>query len=161
MRWSRRRCSSQWEVVSLLLARARTADRSSSSPKAARSATSAVSASAVDHDWLGHGERFERALCSTEALLNLQNPRDPALIIYPLRRIGSRRALGHTGFTTDDIDQLGSHAAKIQDLNVGSTVGCKHMWPEWVEHPEIAHTAAPWLFFPQAKCSPPQLTTDH
>ncbi len=117
-------------------------------------------ASAVDHDWLGHGERFERALCSTEALLNLQNPRDPALIIYPLRRIGSRRALGHTGFTTDDIDQLGSHAAKIQDLNVGSTVGCKHMWPEWVEHPEIAHTAAPWLFFPQAKSSPPT-NNDH
>lgn len=103
-------------------------------------------ASAIDHDWLGKGERFERALCSTEALLNLQNPRDPALIIYPLRRIGSRRALGHTGFTEKDRQQLGAHAVKVRDMNVGSTVGCQHMWPEWVEHPLVAHQAAPWLF---------------
>lgn len=103
-------------------------------------------ASAIDHDWLGKGERFERALCSTEALLNLQNPRDPALIIYPLRRIGSRRALGHTGFTEKDLQQLGPQAVKVRDVNVGSTVGCQHMWPEWVEHPAVAHQAAPWLF---------------
>lgn len=103
-------------------------------------------ASAIDHDWLGKGERFERALCSTEALLNLQNPRDPALVIYPLRRIGSRRALGHTGFTEKDLQQLGAQAVKVRDVNVGSTVGCQHMWPEWVEHTAVAHQAAPWLF---------------
>lgn len=103
-------------------------------------------ASAIDHDWLGRGERFERALCSTEALLNLQNPRDPALIIYPLRRIGSRRALGHTGFTEQDLEQLGGQAKKVCDVNVGATVGCQHMWPEWVEHPVVARQAAPWLF---------------
>lgn len=103
-------------------------------------------ASAIDHDWLGKGERFERSLCSTEALLNLQNPRDPALVIYPLRRIGSRRALGHTGFTEKDLQQLGAQAVKVRDVNVGSTVGCQHMWPEWVEHTAVAHQAAPWLF---------------
>jgi len=103
-------------------------------------------ASAIDHDWLNPGERFGRALCSTECLLNLKNAHDPALLIYPLRRIASRRALGNTGFTAADRKALGSFNSKVRDIDVSDVIGCRHIWPAYTNQPRLVHQASPWLF---------------
>ncbi len=103
-------------------------------------------ASAIDHDWLNPGERFGRALCSTECLLNLKNAHDPALLIYPLRRIASRRALGNTGFTAADRKALGSFSSKVRDIDVSDVIGCRHIWPAYTNQPRLVHQASPWLF---------------
>lgn len=103
-------------------------------------------ASAIDHDWLNPGERFGRALYSAECLLNLKNSHDPALFIYPLRRIASRRALGNTGFTAADRKALGSFNSKVRDIDVSDVIGCRHIWPAYVNQPRLVHQASPWLF---------------
>ena len=105
-------------------------------------------ASAIDHDWLNPGERFDRALCSTESLLNLRNPLDAALVIYPLRRIGSGRALGVTGFTEKDRTALGAWHRKVRDLDVSASVGCRHFWPAYVQQTGLSHAASNYLFYP-------------
>ena len=115
---------------------------------AGRQIRTVFAASAIDHDWLNPGERFERALCSTECLLNLRNPFDAALVMYPLRRIGSSRALGVTGLTEKDRSALGNSHRKVRDLDVSESVGCRHFWPSYVEQTGLARAASNYLFYP-------------
>jgi hypothetical protein len=104
-------------------------------------------ASAIDHDWLNPGERFDRALCSIECLLNLRNQHDPALLIYPLRRFASRRALGCTGLTDSDRAELGGRSVQVRELDVSADVGFRHFWPAYTEEYGIARRAANYLFW--------------
>lgn len=106
-------------------------------------------ASAIDHHWLNPGEELGCALGRTEGVLNLTNTQDPALAVFPLRCKGIRRALGRTGLTEDDREQLGSLARRVKDLNVAEQVGCRHMWPAWTEEPALAMRAMSWLMFEQ------------
>lgn len=106
-------------------------------------------ASAIDHDWLNPGERFDRALCSLRCVLNLQNRHDPALLLYPARRIGSRRALGQTGLTEKDRRALGVRSCQVRDLDVTELIGCRHLWPVWTAEHSLACRASNYLFRPE------------
>ena len=106
-------------------------------------------ASAIDHDWLNPNERFGRALCCTECLLNLKNSDDLALKIYPLRRpICSSRALGNAGFTSKDHRELGHFGMKVRDLDVSRQIGHHHLWPYYYERPWMSRTISNYVFFP-------------
>jgi hypothetical protein len=104
-------------------------------------------ASAIDHDWLNPEERFGRALCCVECLINLRNVKDPALQIYPLRRIGSSRALGAAGFTSKDRRELGTYGSRVRDWDVSSIIGHDHSWPNYVAHGSLASSLRNYLFF--------------
>ncbi len=104
-------------------------------------------ASAIDHDWLNPGQRFDRALSSTECLLNLHNHNDPALLIYPFRRIGSSRALGCTGFTEKDRNKLGQRSHRVKDWDVTEVIGVGHLWPNYVKRPSLACNLRNYLYF--------------
>jgi len=105
-------------------------------------------ASAIDHDWLNPGQRFDRALCATECLLNLRNDCDPALTIYPLRHIGSSRALGCSGFTSKDRKKLGSWNSRVRDLDVSDQIGAAHLWPNYVSQVWLARRISNYVYFP-------------
>ncbi|MBI1312286.1 hypothetical protein GC176_13435 [bacterium] len=102
---------------------------------------------AIDHDWLNPGQRYDRALCAAECVLNLKSRSDWALAIYPLRRPFSRLALGQTGFTSRDLRQLGSRAGQVADFDVSEQLGVNHIWPCFYERPEIAAALVPWIYF--------------
>ncbi len=104
-------------------------------------------ASAIDHDWLNPGERYDRALSSTECLLNLRNRKDPALVIYPLRGPGSSRALGCTGFTEKDREELGRRNPKVRDWDVSEMIGIGHLWPNYMKRPALASHLRNYLYF--------------
>lgn len=106
-------------------------------------------ASAIDHDWLNPGERFDRALDSLQSVLNLQNRIDPALLLYPMRHPGSRRALGLTGLTRADRRELGVRSSQVRDLDVTESIGCRHIWPSWTAEKSIACRASSYLFWPE------------
>ncbi len=53
-----------------------------------------LTAAAFDHDWLNPGNLYGRALCRTDALLNLVNQHDWALAFYHLRTLSSKQAVG-------------------------------------------------------------------
>jgi hypothetical protein len=106
-------------------------------------------ASAIDHDWLNPGERFDRALCSLQCLLNLQNRHDPALLLYPGHRVGARRALGQVGLTEKDRKALGLRNCQVRDLDVTEAIGCRHLWPFWTAEPSLACRASAYLFRPE------------
>ncbi len=105
-------------------------------------------ASAIDHDWFNPGQEFERALCCTECLLNLKNSKDCVLSVYPLRRFGSSRALGKTGFTAKDRVRLQGWSAKVVDLDVSSEIGHSHLFPEYANRPWLATKISNYVFFP-------------
>ena len=104
-------------------------------------------ASAIDHDWLNPKERYGRALCCLECLINLRNARDPALQIYPLRRIGSSRALGASGFTSKDRRELGVYGSRVRDWDVSLIIGHDHSWPNYVARGSLASSLRNYLFF--------------
>lgn len=104
-------------------------------------------ASAIDHDWLNPGEHFGRALMCTESLINLRNHKDPALFIYPFRRLGSARALGCTGFTKSDRSDLRGWSGRVRDLDVSEWIGAKHMWPSYINKPGLARQLQNYLYF--------------
>ena len=104
-------------------------------------------ASAIDHDWLNPEERYGRALCCVECLINLRNAKDPALQIYPLRRIGSSRALGLAGFTSKDRRELGAYGSRVRDWDVSSLIGHDHSWPNYVTYTSLASSLRNYLFF--------------
>jgi hypothetical protein len=105
-------------------------------------------AAAIDHDWLNPGQEYDRALCCTECVLNLKNCKDAALTLYPLRRIGSSRALGTTGFTPKDRARLQGWSGKCVDLDLSSSIGHRHLWPEFYNRPWIARKISNYVFFP-------------
>jgi hypothetical protein len=111
-------------------------------------------ASAIDHDWLNPGERYDRALRSVECLINLQNRRDPALKIYPLHRLGLSRALGCSGFTDRDYEELGWQAGRVRNWDVSNIVGAGHFWPNYVKRPQLARGLRNYLYFADATQSP-------
>jgi len=104
-------------------------------------------AAALDHNWLNPGERYGRALCRVECLLNLQNRRDLPLAAYPLRKPFSHRALARVGFTRGDFARLGWQSAKTRQIDVTQLVGTGHMWPNYYRRPEIASAIAPYIYF--------------
>ncbi|MBL8817574.1 MAG: alpha/beta hydrolase [Planctomyces sp.] len=105
-------------------------------------------AAAIDHDWLNPEERFGRALCTAECILNLKNSHDPALKIYPLRRPFSSRALGQAGFTSKDRREMGGWGRRAAELDVTNVIGHGHFWPEYFQRPGIARSIANYVFFP-------------
>lgn len=104
-------------------------------------------ASAIDHDWLNPDQRFGRALLMVEGILNLRNSMDPALAIYPLRRIGSSRALGCTGFTSRDRKEMQSLSCRAQDLDVTEVIGASHQWPRYASCPSLAQRIRSYYCF--------------
>lgn len=104
-------------------------------------------ASAMDHNWMNPGYRYDRALCSVECILNLQNKCDKALFVYPLRHPFSGGALGYTGVTRKDRRQLGPYGNKIQDLNLTESIGVSHFWPNYFRRPWLAQAIRNYLFF--------------
>lgn len=106
-------------------------------------------ASAIDHDWLNPGERYGRALCSTQCLLNLRNRRDAALKVYPLRHLFAARAFGAVGLTSGDKRKLGCWAGKVVDCDVSHVIGHGHLWPYYFSEWSIAWTMRNFVFAPQ------------
>ncbi len=104
-------------------------------------------ASAIDHDWLNPEERYGRALCCVECLINLRNAKDPALQIYPLRRIGSSRALGLAGFTSKDRRELEHTDPEFATGMCPHWIGHDHSWPNYVAHNSLASSLRNYLFF--------------
>jgi hypothetical protein len=104
-------------------------------------------ASAIDHDWFNPGKRFDRALRRTECLLNLKNGKDPALMIYPFRRIGSSRALGYCGFTAKDHRELGALDRRVKDWDVSDSIGLGHLWPNYARRPWLASSLRNYFYF--------------
>lgn len=125
---------------------------------AGRRIRTVFAASAIDHDWLNPGQHFDRALCSTECLLNLRNNHDPALMIYPLRCIGSSRALGFSGFTAKDHQRLGPLNCRVRELDVSSQIGAGHVWPNYVSRVWLVRTIGNYIYFSDLRSSTLQAT---
>lgn len=104
-------------------------------------------AAATDHDWFNPGQDFDRALCCTECLLNLRNCKDPALCVYPLRRLGSSRALGKTGLTPKDRYLLQRTGCKVTDIDVSGMIGVRHSFPEYFSRPNVATLISNYVYF--------------
>ena len=104
-------------------------------------------ASAMDHNWMNPGYRYDRALCSVECMLNLRNSCDPALFIYPLRRPFSGGALGYTGVTKRDRNELGYCGNKMRELNLSEEIGPRHYWPNYFRKDWLASAIRTYLFF--------------
>lgn len=104
-------------------------------------------AAAMDHDWLNPGQRYDRALCCTQCLLNLENCLDPALKVYPLRRPFSSRALGASGFTRKDESRLGRNRYRIRTVDISEQFGMVHNWPEYIRRPWLARCIRNYVHF--------------
>ena len=116
-------------------------------PPSSRRIRAVFAAAAIDHNWLNPGERYGRALCSVECLLNLRNQMDVALAFYPLRKPFSHRALARAGFTRKDRCRQGWLNAKVAEMDVTAAVGPGHTWPNYYRNPSIACLIAPYLYF--------------
>jgi hypothetical protein len=110
-----------------------------------------MAAAAVDRDWLDPGERFDRALPRTEALLNLINRRDWALGFYHLRSLSSGRAVSRFGFQTEDYLRMGPLAQRIRQLDVTTTIGRNHTWPSYYSAPSLARSISGYVYFQEAE----------
>ena len=104
-------------------------------------------AAAVERDWLGPGETFERALWRADCLLNVYNSSDFALCFYAWRYPFSDAALGHKSFGRSDLRELGPLAGKVAEVDVSRMLGCGHMWENYYPWPQIASAIAPWVYF--------------
>jgi hypothetical protein len=110
---------------------------------------------ASDHTWLDPGARLDHALHGCEALLNLYNRRDEALLLYPLLiRSGHRRALGRVGLSNRDFDRLGPLAARYAEQDVHGILGDEHTLLDAVASPRIGRWIAPYLWAPDPGPSP-------
>ena len=104
---------------------------------------------AIDHHWLSPGKRYDRALSNMQCLLNLTNPLDPALTVYPLRLpLLVRRPLGITGLTRFNRRRIGSQSRKVVDYNVSRAVGVNHLWPHYFTKPGLAVVMRNYVYFP-------------
>ncbi|MBX3437050.1 MAG: hypothetical protein KF861_06140 [Planctomycetaceae bacterium] len=106
-----------------------------------------LAAAAFDRHWLNPGQRYERALCGVEGLVNLRSSGDLVLHVYPLRRPLSRKAIGETGFTLWDRARLGPLNPKAIDLDVSPFLGLGHTWPYFYSEPRIAAAIVPYTYF--------------
>ncbi|WP_406696304.1 hypothetical protein V5E97_35455 [Singulisphaera sp. Ch08] len=104
---------------------------------------------ASDHHWLDPDQRLERALYGCEALLNLYNRKDEALLLNPfLRRGGHHRALGRIGLKPSDLDRLGPLAAKYEEHDTHEQLGVAHTLLDTVANRQCARWMAPYLCAP-------------
>jgi hypothetical protein len=106
-----------------------------------------LAAAAIDHDWLNPDERYGRALCQAEAVLNLRNRTDFPLLFYPLRRPISTKALAISGLTRGDRARMGESNQKIIDYSVSDLVGWGHIWAHYCSQPQIAATIRNYVYF--------------
>ncbi|MEZ6055286.1 MAG: alpha/beta hydrolase [Planctomycetaceae bacterium] len=106
-----------------------------------------VTASAIDHQWLNVGQRYGRALCRAEGVLNLRNSEDCVLAIYPLNRPFAGRAFGRIGQTRTD-ERRQPCACKVTDYDVGDLIGRGHVWPSYFSTPQIASLTSDWVYYP-------------
>lgn len=105
--------------------------------------------SAIDHHWLNPGQRYDRALLSTECLLNMTNCKDPALMVYPFRLpLLVRAPLGLTGLTRGDRSYLGPLGRKVVNYDVSHIIGASHLWPYYFRNPRLAMVIRNYVFFP-------------
>ncbi len=115
---------------------------------------------ASDHDWLDPGQKLDRALYGCEALLNLYNRKDEALLLYPsLFRSGHRRALGRVGLSNADFESLGPLAARYQEHDVHEILGAEHTLLDAVASPKVARLIAPYAWSQDPGPLPPQADT--
>ena len=105
-------------------------------------------APAVDHHWLNPGERYGKAMCRVEALVNVHNKCDLPLLIYPLRKPLGRRALGHTAFLPQDLRSMGRLSAKIREVDASPLIGRHHTWIHYFNRPQIARRFISTSIFP-------------
>jgi hypothetical protein len=106
-----------------------------------------LAGAAIDHDWMCLGQRYDRALNASECLLNIQVRKDWALMIYPLRKPFSPRALGSAGFTQGDLRSMGDEASHVANYDLSELIGYGHIWPRFYEHSSIADALVPWVYF--------------
>lgn len=106
-----------------------------------------MAAAAFDHHWFNPGQRYDRVVPRTEAILNLQNRKDLPLAFYPLTRPFAHRAIARSGVTIRDRSKLGTQAAKIADCDVTDLLGHAHYWPEYYSRREILETALPYVTY--------------
>lgn len=104
-------------------------------------------AAAVDHCWLNPGDRYGRAMCRVEALVNVHNDCDFALMLYPLRKPFGHRALGMTAFLPRDLRKMGPLAAKLAQFDASQYVGRRHAWLFYFARPQIARAVHLYIDF--------------
>jgi len=102
-------------------------------------------------DWLNPGERYGRALCSTECVINLNNRKDPALMLYPLRHLFAGHALGSSGLSSHDRRHLPGWSKKILDYDVSRQIGHGHMWPHYTSRRQLAWLIRNFVYFPDVE----------
>jgi len=111
-------------------------------------------ASALDHDWLNPGHKYDRALCGVECLLNMKNSRDKALKVYPLRLpLIARRAAGQYGFSNKDRYRMGYNGCKIYEYDATDVVGREHLWPYYFSSPRLGMVVRNYVYFSDAYAS--------
>lgn len=114
-----------------------------------RSIRAVFSAAAIDHQWLCPGKKYDRALCSTECVLNLHNCVDPALRVYALRLpFVSTRPLGLTGLSGHDRRRLGGAGRRVREYDVSSEVGGRHLFPNYFNNRRLAMVIRNYVYFP-------------
>ena len=94
-------------------------------------------APAMDANDYNPGQAFDRALRMTPCMTIIYSRRDIATKVYPLRRLFSTRAMGHTGLTPRNAARVGPLAGRVRNLDVTPNIGCQHVWSAYLEHPEI------------------------
>lgn len=110
-----------------------------------------LAAAAMDHHWLNPNERFERAVCQAEAILNLQNHLDLPLLIYPLRRPISGKALCISGLTGRDRKLMAEHHEKVIDYSVTDLIGLGHVWANYYQQPRIADAIRHYVYYDECR----------
>ena len=108
----------------------------------------AISA-AVDHTWYNPNQRFNRVLHHVESFLNVQNRKDIALNLYPLRNLASHRALGDVGFTPRDRSQLGFLGYRAIDYDVSRLIRHHHTMEHYRQYPALASALRNHIYFLQ------------
>lgn len=95
---------------------------------------------AAGHDWLNPGRRFDQALPTCEAFLNLPNRGDYALSVYVFGAYtGLQGAIGRVGLTHADRKRIGPLMDKVEEIDHHRESGAKHtLFTEALTYPEIA-----------------------
>ena len=119
-------------------------------PQPARHIRVVMAAAAIDHDWLNPDQRYGRALCQAEAVINLQNRTDFPLLFYPLRRPISASSMATTGLTRNDRVSLGQSNQKFIDYSVSHQIGVGHIWAHYYRQPQIADAIRHYVYFDES-----------
>ncbi|MBD3675205.1 MAG: alpha/beta hydrolase [Planctomycetaceae bacterium] len=116
-----------------------------------------LAAAAVDHDWLNPGNLYGRALCRTEAVLNLVNQHDWALGFYHLRSLNSKHAVGRSGFRHSDYQCMGPLAYRIHQMDVTREIGTGHNLQRYLSRNDLAAAIAPYHYFSNQQNTPARI----